>query len=285
MTQTIKGLRILPPFAIARLGSADEPMDNYTIELDAPGESGSTARLSRAQAPADADRRRTLRRNRRGANPAAASAIQGHGERQDPSGGAVPRSLRRRRNRQERGRACAADGRPPERERLERQGRVLDGQRRQSQGGAANRRRKRRGRDRQGGPATGEDNDLSRSRRGRRRRSRHPHPARVLHQLRVARQATASFSARCASSSPTRGIPKSACASPRRGASSTGPRRASTVGLPTGRRRSSDDAGRLRDPRRRQDRLRPGQRDLGRLSGRFGPSPEPRADNGRRPRR
>src|SRR5271165_5056552 len=36
MTRTIKGLRILPPFAIARLGSADEPMDNYTIELDAP---------------------------------------------------------------------------------------------------------------------------------------------------------------------------------------------------------------------------------------------------------
>ena len=36
MTRTIKELRILPPFAIARLGSADEPMDNYTIELDAP---------------------------------------------------------------------------------------------------------------------------------------------------------------------------------------------------------------------------------------------------------
>ncbi|MBV8106903.1 MAG: hypothetical protein JO223_20195 [Hyphomicrobiales bacterium] len=36
MTRTIRGLRILPPFAIARLGSADEPMDNYTIELDAP---------------------------------------------------------------------------------------------------------------------------------------------------------------------------------------------------------------------------------------------------------
>ena len=28
----IKALRILPPFAIARLGSAEEPMDNYTIE-------------------------------------------------------------------------------------------------------------------------------------------------------------------------------------------------------------------------------------------------------------
>jgi hypothetical protein len=36
MTRAIKELRILPPFAIARLGSADEPMDNYTIELDAP---------------------------------------------------------------------------------------------------------------------------------------------------------------------------------------------------------------------------------------------------------
>jgi hypothetical protein len=36
MTRTIKELRILPPFAIARLGSADDPMDNYTIELDAP---------------------------------------------------------------------------------------------------------------------------------------------------------------------------------------------------------------------------------------------------------
>jgi hypothetical protein len=35
MTRTIKELRILPPFAIARLGSADDPMDNYTIELDA----------------------------------------------------------------------------------------------------------------------------------------------------------------------------------------------------------------------------------------------------------
>jgi hypothetical protein len=29
---TIKELRILPPFAIGRLGSADEPLDNYTIE-------------------------------------------------------------------------------------------------------------------------------------------------------------------------------------------------------------------------------------------------------------
>ena len=36
MTQKIIELRILPPFAIARLGSADDPMDNYTIELDAP---------------------------------------------------------------------------------------------------------------------------------------------------------------------------------------------------------------------------------------------------------
>jgi hypothetical protein len=36
MTRTIKGLRILPPFAIARLGSADDPMDNYTIELEPP---------------------------------------------------------------------------------------------------------------------------------------------------------------------------------------------------------------------------------------------------------
>jgi hypothetical protein len=32
MTKTIKQLRILPPFAIGRLGSADEPMDNYTID-------------------------------------------------------------------------------------------------------------------------------------------------------------------------------------------------------------------------------------------------------------
>jgi hypothetical protein len=32
--RTIKELRILPPFAIARLGSADTPMDNYTIEVD-----------------------------------------------------------------------------------------------------------------------------------------------------------------------------------------------------------------------------------------------------------
>jgi hypothetical protein len=32
--RTIKELRILPPFAIARLGSADTPMDNYTIDLD-----------------------------------------------------------------------------------------------------------------------------------------------------------------------------------------------------------------------------------------------------------
>jgi hypothetical protein len=33
-TKTITGLRILPPFAIGRLGSADVPMDNYTIEMD-----------------------------------------------------------------------------------------------------------------------------------------------------------------------------------------------------------------------------------------------------------
>jgi hypothetical protein len=31
---TIRGLRILPPFAIARLGSASEPLDNYTIGHD-----------------------------------------------------------------------------------------------------------------------------------------------------------------------------------------------------------------------------------------------------------
>jgi hypothetical protein len=33
MSKTIKALRILPPFAIGRLGSADEPMDNYTIDI------------------------------------------------------------------------------------------------------------------------------------------------------------------------------------------------------------------------------------------------------------
>ena len=31
---TIKALRILPPFAIGRLGSAPEPLDNYAIEVD-----------------------------------------------------------------------------------------------------------------------------------------------------------------------------------------------------------------------------------------------------------
>ena len=31
---TIRELRILPPFAIGRLGSAKEPLDNYTIEDD-----------------------------------------------------------------------------------------------------------------------------------------------------------------------------------------------------------------------------------------------------------
>ncbi|MCE9602969.1 MAG: hypothetical protein K8S21_12255 [Gemmatimonadetes bacterium] len=31
---TIKALRILPPFAIGRLGSASEPLDNYSIEVD-----------------------------------------------------------------------------------------------------------------------------------------------------------------------------------------------------------------------------------------------------------
>jgi hypothetical protein len=31
---TIKQLRILPPFAIGRLGSASEPMDNYSFDLD-----------------------------------------------------------------------------------------------------------------------------------------------------------------------------------------------------------------------------------------------------------
>jgi hypothetical protein len=35
MNKTIKQLRILPPFAIGRLGSADEPMDNYSIDLQA----------------------------------------------------------------------------------------------------------------------------------------------------------------------------------------------------------------------------------------------------------
>jgi hypothetical protein len=34
-TATIRELRILPPFAIARLGSAPDPLDNYTIECDA----------------------------------------------------------------------------------------------------------------------------------------------------------------------------------------------------------------------------------------------------------
>ncbi len=33
MSKAIKALRILPPFAIGRLGSADEPMDNYTIDV------------------------------------------------------------------------------------------------------------------------------------------------------------------------------------------------------------------------------------------------------------
>lgn len=32
---TIRELRLLPPFAIGRLGSADEPLDNFTIEADA----------------------------------------------------------------------------------------------------------------------------------------------------------------------------------------------------------------------------------------------------------
>ena len=35
MSKAIKQLKILPPFAIGRLGSADEPMDNYTIDLAA----------------------------------------------------------------------------------------------------------------------------------------------------------------------------------------------------------------------------------------------------------
>jgi hypothetical protein len=35
---TIKELRILPPFAIARLGSASEPMDNYSFDLDPDSE-------------------------------------------------------------------------------------------------------------------------------------------------------------------------------------------------------------------------------------------------------
>lgn len=35
MTAKIKELRILPPFAIGRLGSAPDPLDNYTIETDA----------------------------------------------------------------------------------------------------------------------------------------------------------------------------------------------------------------------------------------------------------
>ncbi len=35
MKTTIKELRILPPFAIGRLGSAPDPLDNYTIETEA----------------------------------------------------------------------------------------------------------------------------------------------------------------------------------------------------------------------------------------------------------
>ena len=31
---SITELRILPPFAIGRLGSADRPLDNYTVEDD-----------------------------------------------------------------------------------------------------------------------------------------------------------------------------------------------------------------------------------------------------------
>ncbi len=31
---TIQALRILPPLAIARLGSAAEPLDNFTVEVD-----------------------------------------------------------------------------------------------------------------------------------------------------------------------------------------------------------------------------------------------------------
>ena len=31
---SIRELRILPPLAIARLGDADSPMDNYTVEVD-----------------------------------------------------------------------------------------------------------------------------------------------------------------------------------------------------------------------------------------------------------
>ena len=61
----IKALRILPPFAIARLGSADEPMDNYTIEIDPPAANEKEPLGYRAhQAAADADRRRAFRRNR-----------------------------------------------------------------------------------------------------------------------------------------------------------------------------------------------------------------------------
>ena len=214
MTQKIIELRILPPFAIARLGSADDPMDNYTIELDAPDESGSTARLPRAQASRHAHRRRTVRRNRGCQKAAVAPAIQDRtaesvrwrrSSRSSPS----LKATRPRLEAKERARARAADGRPPERERIERQRYVLDGQRRQSQGGPPHRRRKRRGQDRQGGPAKRRRQQTRRgSRRGHRRRSRYSHLARALQQLRVARERQRRYLARCASSSPTRSIPR-----------------------------------------------------------------------------
>ena len=36
----IKELRILPPFAIGRLGSAEDPLDNYTIATETEGPLG-----------------------------------------------------------------------------------------------------------------------------------------------------------------------------------------------------------------------------------------------------
>ncbi len=47
----IKQLRILPPFAIARLGSADEPMDNYSIDVDPPPAEATEALGYRALKP------------------------------------------------------------------------------------------------------------------------------------------------------------------------------------------------------------------------------------------
>ena len=86
---SIPELRILPPFAIGRLGSADRPLDNYTVEDDPENPLGFRRIVG---AP-------TFEIDEKGRIPERAHAEGGRlqGRRAHPPGGAFPRGLRRHR--------------------------------------------------------------------------------------------------------------------------------------------------------------------------------------------